>query len=63
MGGDNKDTIDDTTRVSVLKNFIDALKNGGTLQHYVHDEWNDCDLEKISIGYLLRARNFRIKTK
>lgn len=43
--------------------FIDTLKNGGTLQHCVHDEWCDCNLEQITVGYLLRARNFRIKTK
>lgn len=44
---------------SALSDFIAALKKG-KLQHCVHDEWNDCDLEKITIGYLLRAREFRI---
>jgi len=44
---------------SALDKFLEVMKSG-TLQHCVHDEWSDCDLEKITIGYLMRARQFRI---
>ena len=44
---------------STLTAFIEAVKKG-RLQHCVHEEWSNCDLENITIGYLLRARDFRI---
>lgn len=40
--------------------FIDALKKG-TLQQCVHGDWADVNnLESITVGYLVRADNFRI---
>jgi hypothetical protein len=50
-----------TTR-SPLDEFIDAVKQG-KIQHCVHDEWYDCNLENLTVGYLIRARNFRIVDK
>lgn len=42
--------------------FLDSLKKG-KLQQCIHDEWVDVDPENIPVGYMVRARNFRIKNK
>jgi len=39
--------------------FVTALKSG-TLQQCIHDEWVNVDPESITVGYLIRARHFRI---
>ena len=49
----------DAATCSSLADFITEMKKG-TLQQNIHGVWYDVNIEGMSIGYLLRGRNFRI---
>ncbi len=46
----------------ILDNFLQALK-AGKLQYCVHGKWRDADVENITLGYMLRKKQFRIVDK
>ena len=42
-----------------IENFIEAMIRG-KLQQCIHGEWVNVDVEQIPVGYMVRARKFRI---